>query len=143
MAFDNGIDRDRCPRVYDAGDYFVHVGEDAVFLNVNPQFRMYDTWTRTFETIFGEFCETFWEALTYRKLRHIVYKITDVDVTCILARNVQPGIARHCMRLDGQVTWWYTDKSQGGYAVERNVCGGEAFDRLIDNIKAGRVSFDT
>ena len=139
-AFYNSVDGDRCPRVYDAGDYFVHIGEDVVFLNVNPQFRVDGTWARTFEAIFGEFCETFWHALTYRKLRHIVYKIADADVTSILARHARPGIARDCMRSDGAVTWWYADERHGGYAVERKVSGGDAFGRLIGNIKSNLFS---
>lgn len=139
MVYSTGIPSSAYHTIYSTPtrELYTYVGNDIVYFNINPHFRMAEEYTKSFNAILTDICDMFGRDNELSGLRYskIVYKILDDDVHKIIASRFSPKLARYVMDWNGKRLFLY--KARDGFAVE-NVGNGERFVSFIGDVKEGR-----
>ena len=144
-VFDNGIDETVVSYCSENDDYYVYMGENTTIININPQYREDDTYSRTFNEIFDEVYKLFSYSCTFSNPKNVMYKITNSTVNEILDKqydNVYGRMGLTDIETQKSLVYVYPTNN-GGHAVEsidsRLIREAFTFDKLISDITLGKI----
>lgn len=145
-VFDNNIDETKYETFIDASeDYYVHIGQEDMIFNINPQYREDDTYKSTFNEIFDQIFKIFDYSVPFSNPQCVVYKITNTEANTILDKNYNSVYGRMCLYDKNEkhnLAWIYSNKN-GGYAIEgiypKTIREYWLFDKCISKIIDGRL----
>lgn len=147
-VFDNNIDESNYETFVDTSkDYYVHIGQNDMIFNINPQYREDDTYKRTFNEIFDEIFKIFDYSVKFSNPQRVVYKITNPEANVILDEkynNVYGRMGLYDTDEKHNVAWIYSNKN-GEYAIEgiepKTIREYWLFDKCITKIIAGQLIY--
>ena len=146
-VFNNDIDETKYDVSYcsEQNDYYVYMDANNTIININPQYRKGDSYTRTFNEIFDQVYKLFGYSCRFSNPKNVMYKITNSTVNEILDKQYNNMYGRMVLteiKTNKLIAHVYPKKN-GGHAVEsidsRLIREAYTFDKLISEITMGNV----